>query len=100
MQLGNRTNLGEAQKRGAESNVIAKREKALEILRVLNGTGLLTGGSAADVAAALNQHGVVTRQGLSWSRTNVRAPLKEAQQIAREELNAAMKSNPNFGRFA
>lgn len=61
---------------------------------------LLTGGSAADVAAALNQHGVVTRQGLSWSRTNVRAPLKEAQQIAREELNAAMKSNPNFGRFA
>lgn len=98
--LGNQTNLPEAQKRGAESNVIAKRLKALEILQVLEDAGLGDTATAREVADALNQRGVVTRTGLSWNKTNVRGALKYARQLALEELASPLKEHPNFGRFA
>ncbi len=98
--LGNQTNLPEAQKRGAESNVLAKRQKALEILRVLEEAGLGDNVTAREVADALNQRGVVSRTGLTWNRTSVRGPLREARLIALEKPNQSLTDNPNFGRFA
>ncbi len=98
--LGNQTNLGEAQKRGAESNVIAKRQKALEILHVLDDAGLGDTATAREVVDTLNQRGVVTRTGLTWNKTNVRGPLREARLIAEEKPSQSFTDNPNFGRFA
>jgi DNA invertase Pin-like site-specific DNA recombinase len=100
IQLGNRTNLDEAQKLGSKKNTEAKRAKAREILGVLINSRLPKDTTARQVAEALNLAGVHTRQGHQWNKDSVREPLKLAWRLKDEELAETLSRNPNFGRFA
>ena len=70
--LGNRTNLSEAQAKGAASHRAAADTFAanvLPIVRQIQGTGVST---LAELAGALNARGIATARGGSWHAMTVR----------------------------
>lgn len=75
--LGNRTNLNEAQRKGAAANADAAADHATriapEIIRLRDG-----GLSLAKIADALNQRGMTTRNGAVWTAMQVSRVLRRA----------------------
>jgi DNA invertase Pin-like site-specific DNA recombinase len=75
--LGNRTNLNEAQRKGAAANADAAAEHttrtAPEIIRMRD-----AGYSLAKIADTLNQRGMTTRNGAVWTAVQVSRILKRA----------------------
>jgi len=76
--LGNRTNLPEAQKRGAAANALAADAFAANVLPIvqqLQKAGII---SLREIAAALNARGARTARGGSWHPTSVKRLLARA----------------------
>ncbi|MGO4173565.1 recombinase family protein [Bosea sp. TAF32] len=71
MILGNRTNLAEAQAKGAASNrarAAQRRENIIPIIEQIRGAGVTT---MAGIANALNQRGIKAVRGGSWQAVQV-----------------------------
>jgi hypothetical protein len=77
MKLGNRTNLDEAQRKGAEKNrALGKQRRAEfeELVRLARGTGAKT---VVEITADINARGFRTARGGEWKVANVHRVLKE-----------------------
>ncbi|KQY16324.1 hypothetical protein ASE23_20290 [Rhizobium sp. Root73] len=98
VKLGNRTNLSEAQKLGAESNRRRAEEKINEIASAIrkNGWQDLPVPALVD---ALNNIGVKTSRGEIWTAAALRKPHKAALEALRTSTLADYQHHPNFGRF-
>lgn len=111
MLLGNRSNLEEAQKLGAQSNrhrFLARAEEYLPILREIDPTVSKTRKQIVD---ALNERGLRTDRGIAWTTGNFRrlhdeinrlrktvAP--EPQDISGLSFEERQKIDPLWGMFA
>ena len=97
-QLGNRTNLPEAQKLGAASNKRRSAEKINEIADAIlknNWHDL----SVPALVDALNGIGLVTSRGEPWTVASLRRPHRSAREALNEAMLDAHQRHPNFGRF-
>lgn len=77
MKLGNRTNLGEAQRKGAEKNrALGKQRRAEfeEMVRLSKDSGAKT---VAEITTDINARGFRTARGGEWKVANVHRLLKE-----------------------
>lgn len=70
--------------------------KIADALRDLKDPFAITHALAADF---LNKKGLRTLHGKDWDKSRVRAPLKRAREILREEEEMLQASHPNFGIF-
>lgn len=70
--------------------------KIADALRELKDPFAITHAQAADF---LNEKGLRTLHGRDWDKSRVRAPLKRAREILREEEKVLQSSHPNFGMF-
>jgi DNA invertase Pin-like site-specific DNA recombinase len=78
VQLGNRTNLAQVQRRGAAATKAEADRHArnvLPVIRVAQAAGTRT---LAEIAAALNARGVPTARGGTWAPTTVKRLLDRA----------------------
>jgi hypothetical protein len=99
VKLGNRTNLYEAQKKGAASNRARSEAKANEIADVLHNIdpeGFLSG---ARIARELNERDITSGRGGQWSASTISLPLKRARQILQKRSLERYRGNPLFGRY-
>lgn len=96
--LGNRTNLPEAQKLGADANKRRAEEKVNEIGEAIrrNGWHELSVPALVD---ALNGIGVKTSRGDLWTAAALRKPHKAALEVLRTSTLADYQHHPNYGRF-
>ncbi|SEH23594.1 recombinase family protein [Rhizobium sp. NFR12] len=98
VKLGNRTNLPEAQKLGAESNKRRAEEKVNEIASTI----LQHSWQDLSVPAlvnALNGLGLKTSRGKPWSAAALRKPHRAALEVLRTSTTTDYRRDPNFGRF-
>lgn len=100
--LGNRTNLPEAQKLGAERNRIRAGERASDLAPII--WEVLASGKSThgEVAAELNRRGIFTPRGKAWTAASIRRPLariKEIQRIADANSSNSDSKNPLWGIF-
>ena len=77
-QLGNRTNLGEAQKRGAAANGFQADTFAANVFPLVQSLQAAGVTSLRGIAAALNTRGVRTARGGAWSSVQVLRLLRRA----------------------
>ena len=96
--LGNRTNLPEAQKLGADANKRRAEEKANEIAGAIRRNGWHDL-SVPALVGALNRIGVKTSRGEPWSAAALRKPHKAALEVLRASTLADYQNHANFGRF-
>ena len=96
--LGNRTNLPEAQKRGAESNKRRAEEKVNEIAAAIRKNGWQDL-SVPALVVALNGIGLKTSRGEAWTVAALRKPRKAALEVLKAFTLADYQHHPNFGRF-
>jgi DNA invertase Pin-like site-specific DNA recombinase len=98
MKLGNRTNLPEAQKLGAESNKIRAQDKVNEIASAIrsNDWHKLPVPALVD---ALNGIGLRTSRGGPWTAAALRRPLKQALLVLNRATLEGYEHNPTFGQF-
>ncbi|MCZ8041669.1 MAG: recombinase family protein [Beijerinckiaceae bacterium] len=96
--LGNRTNLPEAQRKGADSNHEKARkwvsEVAFPAIRDLRASGLKT---APEIAKALNERGVRTASNSAWSAANTRRVLRQIEEFDRVQTPDFHKDDPLWG---
>jgi DNA invertase Pin-like site-specific DNA recombinase len=97
VRLGNPTNLGVAQMRGAASNKERGDRVARTIAEILDEADQDL--KAPEVVELLNQKGIKTSRGITWTISAVRRPLQAARKLLEERSREAMASKPNFGRF-
>jgi DNA invertase Pin-like site-specific DNA recombinase len=74
-KLGNPTNLGEAQAKGAVANRAAADAFAANVLPIVRQTRAAGATTHRAIAAALNAHGIRTARGGAWHDSTVRNPL-------------------------
>uniref|UniRef100_UPI00260487DD recombinase family protein n=1 Tax=Asticcacaulis sp. TaxID=1872648 RepID=UPI00260487DD len=79
--LGNRTNLDDAQRKGAAANAIAAAEYAARMASQISDLRA-TGASLRKIADTLNQRGVRARNGGEWSAMQVRRILQLGGHVA------------------
>lgn len=98
VKLGNKTNLPEAQKRGAESNKRRAEEKVNEIAEAIrdNGWENLT---VPALVEALNGIGLKTSRDEVWTAAALRRPHKAALEALRMATLADYQDHPDFGIF-
>ena len=100
VRLGNQTNLGEAQKKGASVNrgkAAQQAEQLAPVIAQLKAGGRLTKSAIAD---GLNLLGYCARGGGPWTAVTIRRVLDRVAEMERlESVRRAVESNPNFGRF-
>ncbi|TGT72986.1 recombinase family protein [bacterium M00.F.Ca.ET.159.01.1.1] len=99
--LGNRVNLPQAQRLGAQRKREIANEKARQIASVLK---TLSGEKTArELVNMLNELGIRTSRNLLWTVPALRRPLKSARALIEEELQRANRApyadNPRFGLF-
>jgi DNA invertase Pin-like site-specific DNA recombinase len=96
--LGNRTNLPEAQKLGADANKRRAEEKANEIAEAMRRNGWQDL-SVPALVDALNGIGVKTSRGDPWTAAALRKPHKAALEVLRTSTLVDYQHHPNYGRF-
>lgn len=98
VKLGNRTNLPDAQRLGADSNKRRAEEKVNEIAEAVrrNDWHDLSVPALVD---ALNGIGVKTSRGEPWTAAALRRPHKAALEALKKSTPEDYQHNPNFGRF-
>ena len=77
-QLGNRTNLADARKLGAEANVKAADAFAHNVLPILHSLQASAALTLREMADALNARGVRTARGGGWSAMQIKRVLERA----------------------
>lgn len=97
-QLGNRTNLREAQQLGAASNKRRSQEKVEEIAGAIRRNGWQDL-SAPTLVDALNGIGLKTSRNKPWTVTALRRPHREALAAMNTLTYDDYQDHPNFGRF-
>ncbi len=109
--LGNQTNLPEAQAKGASSNAEAAKNKIAEIADALEQWAPDEDDTLAEpdalrarkVADLLNDLGIKTRTGKTWSVPALRRPLKEAKQLIEQRredrLETELANDPTYGNW-
>lgn len=98
VKLGNRTNLSEAQKLGAESNKRRAEQKVHEIadaIRQYQWQDL----SVPALVDALNGIGSRTSRGEAWTVAALRKPYKAALGVIKASTLADYQDRPDFGMF-
>jgi DNA invertase Pin-like site-specific DNA recombinase len=75
VRLGNRTNLGEAQRRAVEARKAKADQGAANILPVIEEVRRQGAGSLRQIADALNARGLRTPSGAEWSAMAVKRVL-------------------------
>jgi DNA invertase Pin-like site-specific DNA recombinase len=93
MLLGNRTNLPEAQQRGAAANRRAAERRAADLLESVREIRAAGASTAADIARALNDRGIRTARGEQWNSGNIRRLLR------RIKTTEEVPNNPDWGMF-
>jgi DNA invertase Pin-like site-specific DNA recombinase len=78
VQLGNRTNLAQVQRRGAAATKAEADRHARNVLPVIRGAQAAGTRTLAEIAAALNARGVPTARGGTWAPTTVKRLLDRA----------------------
>lgn len=96
--LGNKTNLPEAQKLGAEANRLRSEKKAFEIADAIHRHGwhML---SVPALAVELNNLGVVSGRERQWTASALRVPRKAAMALVDQFAQEAYQRRPGFGQF-
>ncbi|MGR6466695.1 recombinase family protein [Rhizobium sp. PAMB 3182] len=98
VKLGNRTNLSEAQKLGADSNKRRAEEKVNEIATAIQKNDWQDL-SVPALVDALNGIGLKTSRGEAWTAAALRRPRKAALEAIKASTPADYKNHPNFGLF-
>lgn len=83
MLLGNRTNLPEAQRRGADANRRKALIQAQDLLAILDEAKAAGAETKRDFADALNVRGICSAQGKAWTEAGVRRLLKRCEDLRR-----------------
>jgi DNA invertase Pin-like site-specific DNA recombinase len=98
VKLGNRTNLSEAQKLGAESNKRRAEEKINEIASAIRKNDWQNL-SVPALVDALNGIGMKTSRGEAWTAPALRKPHKAALEALKISALADYQDRPDFGIF-
>jgi hypothetical protein len=98
MQLGNPTNLPEAQKLGAASNRRRSEKKIDEIADAIRKNNWHDH-SVPALVEALNESGLKSSRNDLWTAASLRRPYKAALQNLKAADADDYKRNPMFGRF-
>lgn len=96
--LGNRKNLPEAQRLGADANRRRAEEKVKEIANLIEANGWQSFSLPA-LVDALNGIAVKTNRGEIWTAAALRKPRKAALEALTKSADATYQDNPNFGAF-
>ncbi|MBY3211485.1 recombinase family protein [Rhizobium laguerreae] len=96
--LGNRTNLREAQKLGADANKRRAEEKVIEIAEAIRRNDWRDL-SVPALTDALNGIGVKTSRGTPWTAAALRKPHRAALDALSTSTLADYQHHPNYGRF-
>ena len=96
--LGNRTNLPEAQKLGAQSNKRRSDNKAAELADAIS-RHQWENLSVPALAEALNGIGLASGRRQPWTAAALRRPLAKARQLLQRRQEADYRENPDYGRF-
>ncbi len=96
--LGNRTNLPEAQRLGANANKRRASEKVNEIGEAMSRNGWRDL-SVPALVDALNSIGVMTSRGDPWTVAALRRPHRAALEVLRTSTLADYQRHPNYGQF-
>jgi DNA invertase Pin-like site-specific DNA recombinase len=100
--FGNRRNLREAQRMGAEATKRNAQQRDMEIAPTILGA---PGSTPSEIAAQLNRAGYCTARGRSWSAANLRRVIRrihaEQQRAEQEraEQQRRAQEDPLFGMF-
>lgn len=97
-RLGNRKNLPEAQKLGADANKRRAEEKVKEIAALIeaNSWQSLSLPALVDV---LNGMGMKTNRGKPWTAPALRRPRQAALHTLTKSADSTYQNNPNYGAF-
>lgn len=85
MPLGNRTNLPEAQKIGQRANQDRFLKRSEEYLRIVQQIDPENSKTRKQIVDALNERGLKTDRGLTWSTSNFRRLHEEIERMRREK---------------
>ncbi|KSV76437.1 hypothetical protein N185_14880 [Sinorhizobium sp. GW3] len=96
--LGNRTNLPEAQRLGADANKRRAEDKVNEIANAIKANDW-HGISVPALVDALNGIGMTTSRGDLWTAAALRKPHKAALEVLKTSTLADYQHHPNYGRF-
>ncbi|MDK1488651.1 recombinase family protein [Sinorhizobium sp. 7-81] len=96
--LGNRTNLPEAQRLGADANKRRSEEKVNEIAEAVRRNGWQDL-SVPALVGALNALGMKTSRGETWTAAALRRPHRAALEALKNSTLEDYQHHPNFGRF-
>ncbi len=96
--LGNRKNLAEAQRLGADANKRRAEEKVKEIVNLIEANGWQSLSLPA-IVDALNGIGLKTSRGEAWTAAALRKPYKAALEVLRQSADVTYQDNPNYGAF-
>ncbi|MGO6755912.1 recombinase family protein [Rhizobium ruizarguesonis] len=96
--LGNRTNLPEAQKLGADSNRRRADEKANEIADAISSNGWHDL-SVPALVDALNELPLLSSRGGPWTVAALRRPHRAALKVLRKPRLDDYQHHPGFGQF-
>ncbi|CDZ35843.1 Site-specific recombinase, DNA invertase Pin [Neorhizobium galegae bv. officinalis] len=96
--LGNRKNLPEAQRLGADANKRRAEEKASEIAGLIEANGWQKLSLPA-LVGALNGIGIKTSRGESWTAAALRKPRKAAMDALTRCADTTYQDNPIYGAF-
>ncbi|NEU14438.1 recombinase family protein [Methylobacterium sp. BTF04] len=99
VQLGNPTNLEEAQVKGAAVNRDGALERARELAPVISKLREEGRTTAKEIADGLNLRGLRTARGEDWNEGNVRRLLQRVAEIHRAQEEAKDQENPNWGMW-
>lgn len=98
VKLGNRTNLPEAQRLGAEANKRRAEEKVYELAQVIRKNGWETL-SVPALVTALNEIGIKTGSGKAWTTAALRRPHKAAMEALKTSSPEDYQDHPGYGAF-
>ncbi|MGR9150857.1 recombinase family protein [Rhizobium leguminosarum] len=96
--LGNRKNLPEAQRLGADANKRRAEEKVNEIANLIETNGWQSFSLPA-LVDALNGNGMKTSRGETWTAAALRKPRKAALAALAKSADASYQDNPHYGAF-
>jgi DNA invertase Pin-like site-specific DNA recombinase len=97
--FGNRTNLRDAQRKGAAVNRENARKRAIELEPIIHGIRQAGAKSAGEIADQLNQAGFRTTRGQAWTAVNVRRVISGMPPRAQEKTEDSDRADPRWGMF-
>ena len=99
--FGNRRNLPEAQKKGAQANRNAAKARQRELGPIIDRLRAEGVASGAEIARRLNQLGKRTSRGKDWTDANVRRVLRVLirDKNDRKKVDAEYRKNPQWGNW-